>query len=70
MELHEILEDVLSKMTKEQSQLLAKNLELWEKTVNLNGRPQHFDSFEVDSNMLKHEWYNFLEDINQYFGQL
>jgi len=64
MELYEKIDNVLSKMTEEQSRLFAKNLELWEKTADLNGRPQHFDSFEVDSHMLKQGWYNFLEDIN------
>ena len=35
-----------------------------EKTVELNGRPQHFDSFEVDTHMLMQEWFYFLEDMN------
>jgi hypothetical protein len=54
MNFHEKIENVLSKITEEQIRLFEENIELWEKTAALNGRPQHFDSFHVDSAMLKH----------------
>lgn len=61
------LEDIhsfLHRMTQSQRLLFEHNLKLWEKTVELNGRPQHFDSFDVDLHMLSQEWHHFLEDVS------
>lgn len=64
MALSEEIDNILSKMTQGQRLLFEDNLKLWEKTVELNGRPQHFDSFDVDLNRLKQEWHHFLEGVN------
>lgn len=62
--LKEQIENILSKLTDDQRELFARNINLWEKTAELNGRPQHFDSFEVDTHKLMQEWYFILEDMN------
>jgi hypothetical protein len=62
--LKEQIENLVNKLTAAQRELFDRNIALWEKTAELNGRQQHFDSFEVDESMLMQEWYYLLEDIN------
>lgn len=64
MESEDKIEVLLQQMTEDQKDLFFYNLELWKKTVQLNGRPQHFDSFDVDKSMVIQDWYYFLEDLN------
>ena len=58
------IKSLMQQMTDEQQAIFVTNLDLWEKTVQLNNRPQHFDSFDVDKSMLLQEWFYLLEDIN------
>lgn len=57
-------ESLIRKMTNDQQTIFLSNLDLWKKTAEMNNRPQHFDSFDVDLSMLLQEWYYLLEDIN------
>ncbi|MCK9195477.1 MAG: hypothetical protein M0P16_00670 [Syntrophales bacterium] len=61
--LHEEIDNLLSKLTDKQRRLFAHNIEMWRKTAALNGRPQNFDSFEVDSSELMQGWKAFIEDV-------
>ena len=58
------IESILNRMTQGQRLLFECNMQLWEKTVELNERPQHFDSFDVDLEMLKRDWHHFLENVS------
>ncbi len=62
--MREKIENLMNNLTEEQREVFNRNILLWEKTAELNGRPQHIDSFEVDEHMLMQEWYYLLEDIN------
>ncbi len=56
-------EFLMRNMTDAQKSLFLENLDLWEKTAQMNNRPQHFDGFDVDLQMLLQEWKYLLENI-------
>ncbi len=64
MNVHDRIDNLLKVFTENERELFERNIDLWEKTAKLNGRPQHLDSFDVDLAMVNHEWYYLLEDIN------
>ena len=58
------MENILNSATYEQKTLIERTIDLWGRTVALNGRPQHFDSFDTDKAEIFQEWYFLLEEIN------
>jgi hypothetical protein len=60
-----LFEHVFRFGTPEQLKLFEENLKLWVATVDMNKRPQHFDSFDTDSAMLVTQWSSLMEDIGQ-----
>lgn len=54
---------LVQNLTETQKKVFYKNIELWEKTALLNGRPQHFDSFEIDKIEIINAWESFIDDL-------
>lgn len=54
---------LLEGASEERRELIQKTVDLWGKTVEISKRPQHFDSYEVDSNEFSMEWDSLVERI-------
>lgn len=57
----DIVDEIVNNLTEPQNKLFNETIFLWKRISELNGRPQNFDSFDVDKNMLIQEW-NLLHD--------